>query len=148
MTQNNRARQIISYVIKCSFVGGLLYFLVQKGFISVKDTQEAFTHWSNTLPAVLALAIGIVFGIQRWKWLLEAQGIHLKWSRVAQLTLIGNFFNVALPGAVSGDFVKAFYIGKEMPGKRARAFGSILFDRVAGLSALVLLSAFSLTIGF
>src|SRR5690242_16977115 len=65
-----------------------------------------------------------------------------------QLTMIGNFFNIALPGAVSGDFVKAFYVGKEIRGQRARAFGSILFDRVAGLSALVLVSALATILGY
>ena len=44
----------------------------------------------------------------RWQLLLRAQGIKLSMGRTAQLTLIGNFFNIALPGAVSGDFVKAF----------------------------------------
>ena len=80
-------------------------------------------------------------GIFRWNWLLKAQSIHLPLRRVAQLTFIGGFFNIALPGAVSGDFVKAFYVGREIPGQRARAFASILFDRVAGVSALVLVSA-------
>jgi uncharacterized protein (TIRG00374 family) len=57
------------------------------------------------------------------------------------LSFVGNFFNIALPGAVSGDFMKAFYLGKEVSGHRGSAFGAILFDRVAGLSALVLVSA-------
>jgi uncharacterized membrane protein YbhN (UPF0104 family) len=68
-------------------------------------------------------------------------------ARVLQLHFIGNFFNVALPGAVSGDFVKAFYIGREVAGNRAKAFGSILFDRILGLSALVIVSLVALLIG-
>lgn len=48
---------------------------------------------------------------------------------------------------MSGDFVKAFYVGREIQGQRARAFGSILFDRVAGLSALVLVAAGALVFG-
>lgn len=127
--------------LKTIFILGLLYFLAQKGFISLKETQRAFDHWPNVLAGFLILAGTNLLGAVRWQWLLQAQGIVLPGLRTLELTLVGNFFNIALPGAVSGDFVKAFYIGKEMPGKRARAFGSILFDRVAGLGALVLVSA-------
>lgn len=125
---------------KVAFVFGLLYFLTQKGFISVQNTKRAFESWQTLAVAFLVLSTMMVLGAVRWQWLLQAQGIEIRWIRVLELTLVGNFFNIALPGAVSGDFVKAFYVGKEIPGKRARAFGSILFDRVAGLSALVLVS--------
>jgi uncharacterized protein (TIRG00374 family) len=126
--------------LKSLFVFGLLYFLTKKGFISVHDTKRAFESWPMLLLVYFVLGIQIIFGSVRWGWLLKAQGIELKWTRVLELTAVGNFFNIALPGAVSGDFIKAFYVGKDAPGQRARAFGGILFDRVAGLSALVLIA--------
>ena len=150
-TKSNRpARSLKDYLkilLKAGFVVGLLYYLSQKGFISLQHTKRAFSQWQFVLPAFLLLCTNLVIGTFRWQWLLQAQGIELRWFRMLQLGLIGNFFNVALPGAVSGDFVKAFYIAKEAPGKRARAFGSILFDRVAGLSALVLLATGALITG-
>ena len=135
-------------LIKAAIVVALLYFLAQKGFISLKDTQRAFSRWDKLGPAATVMLICMFLGALRWQWLLRAQGIHLKFLRTLELTMIGNFFNIALPGAVSGDFVKAFYIGKEIHGQRARAFGSILFDRVAGLSALSFVSAGALLLGF
>jgi uncharacterized protein (TIRG00374 family) len=135
-------------LLKLVFVALLLYYLAQRGFISVHATQTALTQWQMILPAFSVLLLTAFLGVFRWQWLLQAQGIHLRFSRVLQLTLIGTFFNIALPGAVSGDLVKAFYVGKETGGKKSRAFGSILFDRVAGLSALVLVSASSLALGF
>ncbi len=141
-------KQILTFLLKLLFVGGLLYFLVQKGFISLKDTRRAFTQWDKLLPAVIAMGANAFLGALRWQWLLKAQGIELKWGRTLQLTFVGNFFNIALPGAVSGDFVKAFYVGKETQGRKSRAFGTILFDRVAGLSALAIVSAGALSIGF
>jgi glycosyltransferase 2 family protein len=130
--------------LKSAFILGLLYFLIQRGFISWKETQKALDRWPNVLTGCLLLAMTNVLGAVRWQWLLAAQGIRLPGKRTLELTLVGNFFNIALPGAVSGDFVKAFYIGKELPGKRARAFGSILFDRFAGLGALVLVAALAM----
>jgi hypothetical protein len=42
---------------------------------------------------------------------------------------------------VSGDFVKVFYVSHDVPGRRGHAFGSILFDRIIGLCALVFVAA-------
>jgi uncharacterized protein (TIRG00374 family) len=131
----------VKLFLKIAFVFGLLFFLGKKGFISVDQTQRALANWRYSLPGFLGLVLTSTFGIIRWNWLLKAHDIELPLARVFQLTYVGNFFNIALPGAVSGDFVKAFYVGKEAQGQQTKAFGSILFDRVAGLSALVVLSA-------
>ena len=144
----SRRKKILVYFFKAGFVAGLLYFLVQKGFISVQATQLAFTRLDKLLPAVGTILFLSIMGAVRWQWLLRAQGIHLSWWKTIQLNYIGGFFNIALPGAISGDFVKAFYIGREVQGQRARAFGSILFDRVAGLSALAFVSAGAMLVGF
>ncbi len=137
----------IKLAIKVLFVVGLLWVLVQKGFISLSETRQAFSRLDLIVPTIALMIATTLLGVSRWKLLLRAQGIELSWLRTLQLTMVGNFFNIALPGAVSGDFVKAWYIGREIPGKRARAFGSILFDRVAGLSALVLVSATAFVFG-
>ncbi|MGZ3697106.1 MAG: lysylphosphatidylglycerol synthase transmembrane domain-containing protein [Bdellovibrionota bacterium] len=141
-------KQKITLLLKIAFVLGLLYILVKKGAISVEHTGEALRDWRRILPAFACFLFTAFLGVVRWHWLLRAQGTKLSLSRAFHLTMVGNFFNIALPGAVSGDFVKAYYIGKEVSGQRARAFGSILFDRVAGLSALVLVSAFATILGY
>jgi len=134
-------------LLKFLLVVGLLTFLAKRGFISIQATHQALQQWQKIVPAIGLLFCCTFLGVSRWKWLLEAHQIHLSWGRVFQLTMVGNFFNIALPGAVSGDFIKAFYIGKEMKGHKSKAFGSILFDRVAGVSALVLVSAGALAAG-
>lgn len=140
-------KKYLQLVLKIAVVVGLLVFLSKKGFLSLQDTRRAFDNWQN-----IAFSFGIIIfcaalGALRWQWLLQAQGIRLGFFRTCELTFVGNFFNIALPGAVSGDFIKAFYVGREVPGQRARAFGSILFDRVAGLSVLMLISAVAMPFG-
>jgi len=134
----------VKNLFKLGLVVGLLYFLLNRGFISLQNTRQAFSNWPDLAMAFSAVVFSFALGIIRWNWLLRAQNISLSFRRVFHLTFIGAFFNIALPGAVSGDFVKAFYVGREIPGQRARAFASILFDRVAGVSALVLVSAIAL----
>jgi uncharacterized protein (TIRG00374 family) len=134
--------------LKITIVVALLAALGHKGALSLTKTSQAILDYPNFLPAMGLQLVALVLGFIRWQWLLRAQDIHLPFRRTVQLGLIGNFFNVALPGAVSGDLVKAYYVGHEVAGKRARAFGAILFDRVVGLSALVMVSAGALTFGF
>ncbi|OFZ83572.1 MAG: hypothetical protein A3K03_07485 [Bdellovibrionales bacterium RIFOXYD1_FULL_44_7] len=135
-------------ILKTTFVVALLYILAKKGFLSLEHTKRAFTHLDKIIPAILSLFLTTFLTVIRWHWLLRAQNINLPFLRTVQLVFVGCFFNITLPGAVSGDFVKAFYIGKEVAGKRGYAFGSILFDRLAGLSALVLVSAGALIMDF
>ncbi|MBI2712371.1 MAG: flippase-like domain-containing protein [Bdellovibrio sp.] len=141
-------RNRIKTFLKLALVIALLAFMLRNDLISPKALLQAFHRWPQLLPAMGGLFFTMLLGVFRWQWLLRAQNIHLSWYRTFQLTLIGNFFNIALPGAVSGDFIKAYYIGQETGGQKSRAFGSILFDRVAGLSALVMVSAGALAYQF
>lgn len=140
----------LRFLLKLTFVAALLYFLVKKGALSISlnETRRALSQLDLILPACGILLLTSALGIIRWHGLLEAQDISLSWFKTFELAMVGNFFNIALPGAVSGDVVKAFYVGREAPGARAKAFGSILFDRILGLSAMVLLATGALLIGF
>ena len=143
----SQRRSLWKTALKGAAIIALLVVLGMKGFISLEKTRRALSDWGHILPALGLSFMAVCLGVIRWQWLLRAQQIRLPLVRTLELTLIGNFFNVALPGAVSGDLVKAFYVGQEVEGQRARSFGSILFDRVVGVSALVIVSAAALSIG-
>jgi len=131
----------IKLALKILLVSALLYLLAKKCNLSVEQTGRAITNWQYSVPGACVFILTSFLGVIRWQILLKAHDIKLPFWRTFQLTYIGVFFNIALPGAVSGDLIKAFYVGKESEGRKTKAFGSILFDRVAGLSALVVLSA-------
>jgi uncharacterized membrane protein YbhN (UPF0104 family) len=131
-------------IFKLALVALLLIFLAKKGLLSVADLHKILHYPLGVALALAATGINTLLCIWRWQILLRAQGVALSWMSTARLTLIGNFFNLALPGAVSGDLVKAFYIAKEHPGKRGHVFGSILFDRMVGVSGLVIIATAAL----
>jgi glycosyltransferase 2 family protein len=140
-------RRGLGLAAKLALVALLLYLLAHEGLFSLNATRRGFARYDLMAPAVLALLCATVLAAIRWRWLLGAHSIELNLGRALQLTLIGNFFSLALPGAVSGDFVKAFYAGREAQGRRADAFASVVFDRIAGVSALVIVSATALLVG-
>ena len=84
----------------------------------------------------------------RWQILLRAQAVRLTFARAFELGMIGSFFNLALPGGISGDVLKAYYVSHENADtNRSRILASIVVDRIVGMSALVLVAAGALAVG-
>jgi len=115
--------------------------------LTLKTTGGAF--WSELLMAkkiylILPLLLsGGVLAIQTYRWnlLLKVQGIHMKGWDLLRLTLIGIFFNLALPGAVSGDVVKIGFAVRQVKDKKVEAALSVFMDRVLGLFGLLPLAS-------
>ena len=87
--------------LKLAFVALLLYFLAQRGLLSWTATREALSQVDAIVPAVALFVFVQVAAMVRWKMLLSVQGLALPFATVFQLAMVGNFFNLALPGAVS-----------------------------------------------
>jgi len=99
---------------------------------------------ANVWLIVLAFAIfptAISLPAVRWHRLLRALGLAIPLSRAFVLTMVGNFFNTFMPGSTGGDVLKAYYASKQTHDAtlKTRAVVSVLFDRVVGLLALVIL---------
>src|SRR5438874_12063629 len=90
--------------------------------------------------AIVTYLVVEIAAFVRWQILLKVQGISLSLPRVAGLSLIGMFYNQFLPGGTGGDIVKSYLLLKETPGKKAGALLAVLFDRMVGLLALILIT--------
>ena len=75
----------------------------------------------------------------RWKVILHSLGAHLPLPVLLRLNLVGAFFNQVLPGAVSGDAVRAYYTRQEAGGMTI-ALAVVLAERLVGLAALLTLA--------
>ena len=76
----------------------------------------------------------------RWHILLKVQGINLSATRLGSLFLIGMFYNQFLPGGTGGDIMKSYLLLKETPGKATGALLAVLFDRILGLIAIIVIT--------
>lgn len=99
------------------------------------------SHTAWLIPGLAALGIGLLLQAQRWKILLQVQGITISYLRSLRILLVGMFFNLFLLGATGGDIVKIFLIMREAPDKKAGALLSVFIDRVVGVLALAAVSA-------
>ena len=142
--EKGRIKSIASFFLKLALVSVLLVFMAKRGFLSFESIKNAAQYPGKISIAVALMLISTFLGIIRWNILLKALKIQLPNTKMFSIAMIGSFFNVALPGAVSGDVIKAIFVAQEVEGVRAKAFSSIFFDRVLGVSALFLISGFAL----
>lgn len=117
-------------------IGLVLMYLA----IRLTDTQllGAFSQLDTTwLTAGFCLhGMALFLLAYRWFLLLRCQEVFLPLTTVLRLTMVGAFFNLLIPGPVSGDLAKGILVSDPRTERRAEAAISILLDRIVGVSML------------
>ena len=129
-------------LMKMTQVGGILYYLIQSGRLNFSRLL-LLGESPGVLMLMLATLILLVVPMAAFRWwlLLRAIGLRVEPRRTFVLTWIGNFFNTTLPGAVTGDVVKGYYvIRSQREESRTRAFMTLLIDRFVGLFGLIVMA--------
>ncbi len=92
------------------------------------------------LAAVVLYTVGQVMSAYRWRLIGVSVGLVDDFARYVRFYFIGMFFMFFGPSTLGGDVVRSLYLA-EGGGRRARAFNSVLFDRLNGLVVLVAIGA-------
>ncbi len=74
----------------------------------------------------------------RWRMLLGVHEVHLRFWRIFELTMIGQFFSAFLLGTTGGDVIKIYYVARAVPSRRTAVGFTVIVDRVIGMVALLL----------
>ena len=130
-------------VVKLLVALALMGYLWRSGAIDFAAVGAAVTNPSWFVPALLIAFASIAIITVRWWLLLRLEQIELPLTAALKLTLVGQFWNNVLPGAVTGDIVKMYYIGGKSPDKKAEAYATVMIDRVVGLAALIYVGFFA-----
>ncbi|MFO1311885.1 MAG: lysylphosphatidylglycerol synthase transmembrane domain-containing protein [Burkholderiales bacterium] len=136
-TAKGTHRRWLGLALRATITVAIVAFLVTKLDWShlAARMREADYRWLAL--ACLCFGAAAMFGAVRWWYLIRIQGIVLPLRVVAILTLIGQFFNSFMFGAVGGDVVKALYLYRYAPGQKTHATLSVLIDRALGLFVLL-----------
>jgi len=141
-------KKLLIMLLKMLLVGSILVYLVQSGRLNFEKLMLF-----KDAPEILAMMIGVLVLVVvpmatfRWWLLLRAIGVQVKPKQIFILTWIGNFFNTTLPGAVTGDVVKGYYVIKAQQEEgRTRAFMTLLIDRFVGLFGLIVMAFLALVL--
>lgn len=127
--------------IKYVLAVGLLALVVAMNWTQLK---ALFSHEPRLMPFLAAAAIlTTCTAIQYYRWylLVRAVGLPFQFWNAIRLGLVGTFYNTFLPGSIGGDIVKAYFIAKGHPERKATAVATVVADRLVGLFGLLLFAA-------
>jgi len=112
---------VLRVIIGIGLAFGLVYGTIKS---TESDIWESLYRANRSLLIFSLIFHGMILLIAcyRWNLLLRAQGIYLPIVTVLRLSIIGVFFNLTLPGAVSGDIVKMSMIMKYSEDKKMERF--------------------------
>lgn len=134
-----KAKSIATHLLKISFSVILIFWLVTSGRLNFKDLTVLLQP-GYLIVGLLIIGLSMSIGNERWRLFLKSQNLLISFFHTFQLTLIGIFFNFAVPGGVGGDLVKGYYITRTSPHAKLDAALTVLMDRLIGLLAMSLLA--------
>ncbi|WP_164970299.1 lysylphosphatidylglycerol synthase transmembrane domain-containing protein [Halarcobacter ebronensis] len=136
-------KKILVTFIKFLIAFGLLYWLFDSGKLD-------FSLILNLSPLYIIICffvslITIFFVSIRLKILLKGQNIISNNFYLFKISLIGLFYSTFLPGGISGDVIKSYYLLKYKKGDITKTpiFLTVIIDRLVGFHALVFLGFIS-----
>jgi glycosyltransferase 2 family protein len=105
----------------------------------------------DTRLGLFAAAVGIMVVTTwpmalRWKWLLDAEGIHDRLGWLTRAYFVSYAASQVLPTAVGGDAARIYETAKRHPGNTGTIAGSVILERAIGGVATLLLAAVGLAL--
>jgi uncharacterized membrane protein YbhN (UPF0104 family) len=91
------------------------------------------------VAALIVLALQPLLSAWRWRLIARYSGFGMTIAQAFRLSLIGAFFNQALPSSLGGDGARIWLSVRGGAAPRAATY-SVLVDRVAGLLWLIVLA--------
>jgi len=122
---------------KLAFVGGILLYLVYSGKLRLEALADLRHSWIWLVYAFALFLPQFFLCAVRYRLLLGALKLPGSLGQAFSWTMIGSFFDLAMPLSNGGDLVKAYYVARHAGrGRRSLAVLSVLLDRIVGLLAL------------
>jgi uncharacterized protein (TIRG00374 family) len=143
MKESSSHKAALWIIARLAAVIMIFIFLIYFEMLDFQKVQQMLFQWWTAAAAICFLT-GVIVSTFRWQILLIAVGIRPGIKIVIRLSLIGYAFSTIIPGAVSGDIIKAYYIVKRRSNKRTVAATTILLDRALGLFTMLLTAAVSI----
>lgn len=130
------SKRSIFGLLKLAISLGLIAYLLQ-----IVDIAETFERLKSIELAYIAAALVLLvvqIALSTWKWrlILAADNLRVRYLLLLKSNYIGNFFSLFLPSSFGGDVYRVVAISSA-GGSLGKTTSSVLFDRISGLFALV-----------
>jgi len=136
--------------VKFLIAGVLVYYLFSSGKLSLDLFHFVFSFSSLAHIIVAGLLLLLAYFLAAWRifFLFKAQGLPYSPRLCFQISLIGFFFNNFLPASIGGDAMRAYYFSRAQRQHIATILATLLYDRLLGLMALILLALMGLSLAW
>src|SRR5689334_15827113 len=117
--------------------------------IDFHAAKEAFlkANWLWLSIAILLLMLSKLFSAFRLNIYFRNISIHLTEWRNIKLYWLGMFYNLFLPGSISGDAYKVVLLKRKYDSPYKKTSAAVLLDRFSGLLALgLIMSAYGIIV--
>lgn len=133
---------VVKYGVSLGIVGWLLWDA--RGNQLFATLVQSRKDWGLLALAWLACFAAVAATFVRWFLLVRALGLSFSLRDAFRLGFLGYLFNFVSFGGVGGDLIKAIFVARQMPGRRAEAVATVAIDRLIGLYFLFILASGSL----
>jgi glycosyltransferase 2 family protein len=116
------------------------------------DFEILFIQIRATKLPLFFLALGItilryVVGVFRWKSLIWAKGISVRFSYLLRAYFVSSFYNLIFPSVLGGDVVRAYMVSKKI-GNKNEGVSSVIMERLLGFFSLAIIALIALALGY
>ncbi|MGD0092075.1 MAG: lysylphosphatidylglycerol synthase transmembrane domain-containing protein [Planctomycetota bacterium] len=131
------ARRALQMAPQLALVAGILGYLIHTGKLDLGALGGLRHRWIWIVYAILCVLPQYFLCAFRYRLLLGALQLPGTLGQAFSWSMIGSFFDLAMPLSNGGDLVKAYYVARHAGrGRRGLAVLSVVLDRVVGLLAL------------
>jgi uncharacterized membrane protein YbhN (UPF0104 family) len=137
--QESKLNRVLKLLLKIAVTILCFWYISKK--IDFATAKKAFfqANWSWLLLAVLLLMVSKLFSAFRLNIYFRNIRIHLpEWKNI-KLYWLGMFYNLFLPGSISGDAYKVVLLKRKYNAPYKKTSAAVLLDRFSGLVALGLI---------
>lgn len=137
--EKNRKKSLPVFIAKLTVSLSLVAYLFY--LVDIPSFRQQF---SELLPQYVGYALIILLcqsflGSFKWRTLLVADGVVLKYTYLLKTYMISHFVSLFLPTSFGGDIYRVMAVRKAAM-STAKTTSSVLFDRLTGLFALLSLA--------
>jgi len=135
-------KKLTILLVKIAIGAALLAFIVWKMAPEWDKSRIIITNLFRYrvyrfIAGILCFGLVVCLGTYRWKLLLRAHQVDLRFCEVIKLFFVGHFFSQFMPGGIAGgDIVKSFYVSTHTDDRKHEAVTTIFIDRIMGIFGL------------
>lgn len=145
MNKEQLKKHIVTF-LKLSIAIVVIWYLFKSGRLTKEALIGLFK--VDGIPFIMISCLFFlgsqILAAARLGCLLKTINLPIRFQETFKFIMIGNFFNMVIPGVFGGDFVKAFYLVKNEKNSKGRSSGIVVIDRILGLFAILFIGGISI----